>query len=159
MSELLSGTVFFRNRDYPILWNGEFAQHIADKYIKERTRHPFLHVKIQKLLQKSKKFLIIKRLTTFAIIDVDDRIFGIMFYIYKSKAVIKSAHYMDESKQKRLGVGKLSTKKEKTIWDISDRDFEELNSVEPGIDRFLIGQALAYSSGLTDVKPKGYFEN
>jgi hypothetical protein len=42
-----SGTIGFRNRRLPIVWTGQFAQHVSEKYFDSQEIHPFLHVAIQ----------------------------------------------------------------------------------------------------------------
>ena len=50
---LLSGNVKVRNKKYPIIWTGQNAQHLTERYLDENSLHPFLHVQIQQLAAKS----------------------------------------------------------------------------------------------------------
>lgn len=50
MMNLYSGKVKINNIKYPILWDGEHAEHIAKNYIEDNKIHPFLHIRIQQLL-------------------------------------------------------------------------------------------------------------
>ena len=48
-----SGNITHRGRKMPIVWTGQFAEHVADTYINEKSVHHFLHVDIQQMCQKA----------------------------------------------------------------------------------------------------------
>lgn len=50
--DLQSGFCTIRKRKLPILWTGQYAQHLAEEHISDSTSHPFLHIEAQKHLQK-----------------------------------------------------------------------------------------------------------
>lgn len=50
---LKSGNVNIRSRKIPIVWTGQFAEHVAFTYINEKSVHHFLHVEIQQMCQKA----------------------------------------------------------------------------------------------------------
>lgn len=50
---LRSGSITLRGRKIPIVWTGQFAEHVANNYIMEKSVHPLLHVEIQQLCQKA----------------------------------------------------------------------------------------------------------
>ncbi|MFN0049118.1 MAG: hypothetical protein ACKVOU_08360 [Cytophagales bacterium] len=48
-----SGNITLRGRKVPIVWTGQFAEHVATTSINERSLHHFLHVEIQQMCQKA----------------------------------------------------------------------------------------------------------
>lgn len=56
MSQFRSGNITHRKRKIPIVWNGEQAQHITEEHMKNKGSHPLLHVRIQQLAKKAKKW-------------------------------------------------------------------------------------------------------
>ena len=53
---LFSGSVRVRDKRRPILWTGENAKHLTERYANDNERHPYLHVQAQQLLARSELF-------------------------------------------------------------------------------------------------------
>lgn len=88
----LNGTVKYRNRRLPIHWTGEIAEHVADNFIHQNNTHPYLHLQIQKMLQKCKNFFV-KRGSIIALcIAPDGRKTCVVFIIKSNLAVIKTCY-------------------------------------------------------------------
>jgi len=51
--DLGNGFVTVRNRTLPINWNGQYAQHLAERHEQDPAIHPFLHVRAQQSLAKA----------------------------------------------------------------------------------------------------------
>ena len=51
-----SGYIKHRNRKIPIIWDGQHAQHVAQNYYNQNGSHPYLHVKVQQLAKRVKKW-------------------------------------------------------------------------------------------------------
>jgi hypothetical protein len=47
-----NGYANFRNRKLLIVWTGQYAEHLAEGHYLRNSIHPYLHVKVQKILQK-----------------------------------------------------------------------------------------------------------
>ncbi|MES2773392.1 MAG: hypothetical protein V4722_04370 [Bacteroidota bacterium] len=88
----MNGTVTYRNRKLPIFWGGENAEHIADNFVHRNNTHPYLHVAIQRMLQKSKNS-IVKRGSVIAWCTAGDgRKTCVVFVIKGNLAVIKTCY-------------------------------------------------------------------
>lgn len=51
-----NGYITLRNRKLPIVWVGQFAQHIASNHQQDPKGHPLLHVRIQQLAKAAKEW-------------------------------------------------------------------------------------------------------
>ncbi len=87
----LNGLVKFRNRNLPIYWTGEFAQHLSEKHIAEPHTHPYLHVQAQKLLQVCTDFKKAGK-SYIATIMKDDKQIIVIFFIRTKFAIVKTCY-------------------------------------------------------------------
>ncbi len=88
----MNGSVKYRNRKFDITWTGEIAEHVADHFINQNNTHPYLHLEIQKMLQKSKAFNA-KRSTVIAKCTAADGRKTYVIFVIKGKfAIIKTCY-------------------------------------------------------------------
>ena len=129
-----NGSFKYRNRKYLINWRGENAQHIAEQYINENKLHPFLHVQIQKLLQKA--VITKKGRNIYGIANSDLGIIKIPFIIEGSLAHIKTAYKMSNIKTKAPSLikgirGVTHSKQEKWLTRMSQMTIDVCFHEEP----------------------------
>lgn len=131
-----NGSIKYRNRRIYINWRGENAQHIAENYINSPRLHPFLHLQIQKYLQKAE--IRKRRKTVFGVIKTDFGILFIPLIIVGTLAHIKTAYIIGEEDKRINGIKKISgsghSQYEKWRLRISedaiDRTFNEMGEEE-----------------------------
>lgn len=87
----LNGSVKFRNRNLPIFWTGEFAQHLSEKNKSEPNTHPYLHVQAQKFLQVCTEFKKSGK-SYVGTLEKDGTKILIVFFIKSNFAIIKTCY-------------------------------------------------------------------
>jgi hypothetical protein len=97
-----NGSVRFKNRTLPIVWAGQYAQHVAENYIDKKPNHTLLHVEIQQALQHSKHFSQVGKLTYCAFSE-NNKGTILVFFVKRSTFVeITSGYVLKISAEKAI---------------------------------------------------------
>lgn len=121
-----NGSVTINRKKYAINWTGQYAQHVAENYMKEKPSHTILHIEIQQALKNSKNIIKDGTNTYSAYTDVLDGVILVYFIKSTKFANITTGFKMKStadkvSKNKRIGNAK-------QVFQIQREDIEAVYS-------------------------------